>query len=212
MNRTLILLLCLIAVLVGWRVSLRTSQEHSKPSTPVAPRIAGSRVYFVPLGDFPNDQIEPLVRYYREKYNLEIATLKSVPVDPATRDASRQQLMAESALSSVRSALPEYSNDSKSILIAFTSEDMYPTSQNWRFAFGWRQGSTRSAIVSTARMNLPGQVESASADLAATRLRKIVTKDIGILYFGLPQSTDPKSVLYNGIMGIEELDNVGEEF
>jgi hypothetical protein len=55
-------------------------------------------------------------------------------------------------------------------------------------------------------------MESASADLAATRLRKIVTKDIGILYFGLPQSTDPKSVLYNGIMGIEELDNVGEEF
>jgi hypothetical protein len=39
-----------------------------------------------------------------------------------------------------------------------------------------------------------------------------VTKDIGIFYFGLPQSSNPKSVLYNQIMGIEELDNVGEDF
>ncbi|HEY6373397.1 MAG TPA: hypothetical protein VIX37_22670 [Candidatus Sulfotelmatobacter sp.] len=34
----------------------------------------------------------------------------------------------------------------------------------------------------------------------ATRLRKIVTKDIGILYYGLPQSGDPHSVLYSQIM------------
>jgi hypothetical protein len=40
----------------------------------------------------------------------------------------------------------------------------------------------------------------------------MVTKDIGILYYGLPQSDNPRSVLYNGILGIQELDSVGEEF
>ena len=50
------------------------------------------------------------------------------------------------------------------------------------------------------------------SDVAATRLRKIVTKDIGILYYGLPHSDNPHSVLYNQIMGIEELDAVGEDF
>jgi len=49
-------------------------------------------------------------------------------------------------------------------------------------------------------------------NLSETRLRKMVTKDIGILYFGRPQNQNPKSVLYNGIMGIEELDQVGEDF
>ena len=44
------------------------------------------------------------------------------------------------------------------------------------------------------------------------RLRKMVTKDIGILYYGLPQSSNPHSVLYNRILGIEELDAVGEQF
>jgi len=47
---------------------------------------------------------------------------------------------------------------------------------------------------------------------ANIRLRKVVTKDIGIFYYGLSQSDNPRSVLYNGILGIQELDAVGEEF
>ena len=54
--------------------------------------------------------------------------------------------------------------------------------------------------------------EPSDLNLSGTRLRKMVTKDIGILYYGLPQSQNPSSVLYNGIMGIEELDQVGEDF
>ena len=45
-----------------------------------------------------------------------------------------------------------------------------------------------------------------------TRLRKMVTKAIAILYYGKPQSNNPRSVLYNQIGGIEELDQVGEDF
>ena len=40
----------------------------------------------------------------------------------------------------------------------------------------------------------------------------MVSKDIGILYYGLPQSPNPRSVLYNEIAGLQELDNVGEDF
>jgi hypothetical protein len=40
----------------------------------------------------------------------------------------------------------------------------------------------------------------------------MVKKDIGILYYGLSQSHNPKSVLYNGILGIQELDAVGDDF
>ncbi len=44
------------------------------------------------------------------------------------------------------------------------------------------------------------------------RLRKVVTKDIGLLYYGKPDSDNPRSVLYNNIMGIQELDHVTENF
>jgi hypothetical protein len=54
--------------------------------------------------------------------------------------------------------------------------------------------------------------EPPDENFAETRLRKMVTKDIGILYYGLAPNHNPRSVLYNQILGIEELDQVGEEF
>jgi predicted Zn-dependent protease len=212
LNRALVMLLCVIALALGWVAYTRSSTQPAGASASLAPQIEGSKIYFVPIGDFPAKQIQPLVQYYREKYNLEITVLSSIPVDPATRDEARGQLMAEDLVASVRRGAPEYATDPKAILIGFTSEDIYPTSQHWRFAFGWRTANARAAVVSTARMSLPYTGESLSVNVPETRLRKMVTKDIGILYYGLPQSQNPKSVLYNSILGIEELDQVGEDF
>jgi hypothetical protein len=44
------------------------------------------------------------------------------------------------------------------------------------------------------------------------RLRKMVTKEIGVLYYSKLPNADPKSVLFNGILGLEELDQVREYF
>jgi hypothetical protein len=37
-------------------------------------------------------------------------------------------------------------------------------------------------------------------------------KDIGILYYRKNASGNPRSVWFNGILGIEELDQVSEDF
>jgi predicted Zn-dependent protease len=211
-NRTLALLLCLIAVVAGWVAYSRLAPQPTSSAASLAPKIEGSKIYFVPIGDFPTEQLQPLVQYYRQKFNLEITVVNSVRVDPTTRDASRQQLMAENLAASIRNSVPEHASEPGAILIGFTSEDMYPTSKNWQFAFGWREGATRTAVVSTARLSLPNIAQALTRDLPGTRLRKVVTKDIGILYYGLPQSQNPNSVLYSQIMGIEELDEVGEDF
>jgi len=214
MNRTLALLLCLVVLIVGWIAYSGFSSPHAAAGSPgsLAPKIEGSRVYFVPIGSFSSDDLTALAQYYRDNYKLDVTILKSIPVDDAVRDSSRGQLMAEKLVESVRAGEPDYANDARAILIGFTSEDIYPTSQNWQFAFGWRLGSSHAAVVSTARMSLHYIGQPIDLNLPEIRLRKMVTKDIGILYYGLPQSQNPKSVLYNGIMGIEELDQVGEDF
>ncbi len=212
MNRILTVLVCGIALILGWLAYSRLSSQPASASASLAPQVEGSKIYFVPIADFPAAQLQPLVQYYRQKYKLDIAVLNSIPADPATRDQVRQQLMAENLVASVRRGVPEHATDPKAILIGFTSEDIYPTSQNWQFAFGWRIANARAAVVSTARMSLHYAGEPSDANLPETRLRKIVTKDIGLLYYGLPQSANPSSVLYNSILGIEELDRVGEDF
>ncbi len=40
----------------------------------------------------------------------------------------------------------------------------------------------------------------------------MVMKDIGILYYQMPTNSNPKSVPYNNIDGVDELDGVSEEF
>ena len=212
MNRTLALLLCLIALIAGWAAYSRVAPPPTSAWASIPPKVEGLRIYFVPIGGFPVEDLQPLVQFYREKYKLEITVLDRIPLDPATLDTSRRQLMAENLAATLRKGVPEPARNPDGLLIGFTTEDMYPVSQGWRFAFGWRLSSARAAVVSTARLSLPAVSQTSDQDLLAARLRKIVTKDIGILYFGLPQSENPKSVLYNQIMGIEELDAVGEDF
>ena len=44
------------------------------------------------------------------------------------------------------------------------------------------------------------------------RLRKMVGKNIGIMYFGLEMSSDPLSMLYANIGGPQELDAMSDRF
>jgi predicted Zn-dependent protease len=211
-NRTLVLLICLIVLVAGWVAYLRVAPQPISASASNPPKVEHRRIYFVPIGGFSVDDLQPLVQYYAQKYKLEITIVDRIPMDPAALDVSRRQLIAENLGSNLRNQVPEADKDPESVVIEFTTEDMYPVSQGWQFAFGWRLGRARTAVVSTARLSLTGIGQTSDHELLATRLRKIVTKDLGILYFGLPQSENPKSVLYNQIMGIEELDAVGEDF
>ena len=98
--------------------------------------------------------------------------------------------------------------DPQGVVIGFTAEDLRIEARpDWGWAFGWRDGSL--AVLSSSRMQprlpVPGGLE-------ATRLRKMTTKYIGVLYFGLSESGDPRSVLYGRILGVSDLDAMGEDY
>ena len=122
-------------------------------------------------------------------------------------NSERQQITAEAVISSIKEKNSALVDDPQAILIGLTTEDMYIEQYDWQFSFGWRQEG-RYAVISNARMSLGRP----SAEKAHSRLRKMVTKNIGILYYRLRQSDDPRSVLYTNVGGISELDAMGEEF
>ena len=184
-----------------------SASRHGKPL--VNPE---GTVYFVPLGGFPNAAIARLVGHYKDTLGIEIQVLGRLPIDATLLNPRRNQVKAERLVASVHDAFPDRMGDPKSILIGITSEDIYPESMPWQFAFGWRSGDLRTAVVSTARMDLHYPGEPMGVASPEIRLLKMVTKDLGILYYRLPLSDDPKSVLYSDTMGLQELDAVGEEF
>jgi predicted Zn-dependent protease len=88
---------------------------------------------------------------------------------------------------------------------------MYIREYNWRFAFSWRQEG-RFAVVSTARMDPVFFGRKRNDAILESRLRKMITKNIGLMYYGYFQSSDPKSVLYRSVLSIDDLDKIGEDF
>jgi predicted Zn-dependent protease len=158
-------------------------------------------------------EVQDFVSHYRTKFAIESQVLEPVKLDASDFDGSRGQMIAENAIETMLKAYPDYARNSDAVLIGITSADMYPRGErDWQFCYGWREEYKHAAIVSTARMiyHFPDEVPSEAT--LQKRLRKAVTKDVGILYFGKDPSSNPRSVLYGDIEGIEDLDRVSEDF
>lgn len=169
------------------------------------------KLYLVPLGDFPASLTSDLASFYRNKYRLEVETRPSVPLPPAAVNPQRQQLIAEEAIEILKQANADLSNDPQALLIGLTNRDMYIAQYDWEFSFSWRDQG-KYAVVSSGQMHLPNGRQKITEELILTRLRKMITKNVGILYYHLAQSDDPRSVLYRDVGGIRELDYMGEDF
>jgi predicted Zn-dependent protease len=170
------------------------------------------KVYLVPIGEVSMEEVNDLAAHYREKFRVAVEVLPEMKPDETVVDAQRHQLIAENLVQAMVRADSVYRMNPTDILIGVTGQDIYPKSMDWRFCFGWRSEEDRAAVVSTARMSIHYLGEPEDEATLRKRLRKVVTKDIGMLFYGKTASDNPRSVLYSGIMGIQELDLVSEDF
>jgi predicted Zn-dependent protease len=169
----------------------------------------GRTVLLAPLDDFAAAELEDLAEFYAVRYGIEVDVLPPASIPASARDPARYQLVAEELIDVLRAAYPE-AGDPDHVVIGVTSDDLYIRSvPDWNWAFGFRDEG-HLAVVSTARMG--PALGPFGHRLEPARLRKMVTKNIGVLYFELRQSDDPVSVLYDNILGLDDLDGMGEDF
>ncbi len=198
-----------LIVIIGILSCVLSSCGAPRPSPRTADLHGSGTIYFVPMDGFPADQLQQLASFYEGTYHVSISTLSPIAIPLDAWDESRHQLIAERVIDAMKGAYPQLASDTHSILIGFTTSDMYIQSYDWRFAFGLRQ-QNHLAVVSSARMAIQAPLDP--SEIAQTRLRKVVTKDIGLLYYHLAISDDPRSVLYGNILSLDDLDAVSEEF
>ena len=224
---SLVLLACIAFFFFGGMIegtlwwSLRPFlQRNSLPrSATVRPPQPASRdelhgmgqIYLVPIGDTTPLISASLLQYYRGKYGLMLDVLPSIPVPEWARDEARHQVVAEELIEAMRRAYPQQAATPDSILIGVTDEDMYIAELDWEFAFNFRE-THQTAVISTARLNPVYYGRTAAPALLETRLRKLLSKNIGISFYGLNLSADPGSVLYDEVWNMETLDAMGEDY
>ena len=172
---------------------------------------AGQKIYFAAVGEMRSVHLDVLQAYYKQRYDLTVEILPPIGLEPMVVDERRRQLIAEELIELMKRRYPEHARSPQSILIGITEGDMYIREVNWRFAFARRDGD-RFAIVSSARMDPVSFGFLPDEELLQTRLRKMLSKNIGIMYYKLPQKSDRRSVMFGPILGIDDLDSMGEDF
>jgi predicted Zn-dependent protease len=171
-----------------------------------------NRLYLVAVGDVEHDLVENLVTHFRRTLSINVEELPAVLFDRVTVDADRSQVVAEDVLSAVRRRYPALARDAHARVIAVTGDDMYLRSMAWAFGFSRRSDDDRMAVVSYARMDPAVLGLPPDPDMLRSRVTKMVAKDIGVIYYGLPLSDNPRSALYSKIDGTDELDVMTEYF
>ena len=169
-----------------------------------------ARVYLVPIEDFPVNRAAAIAEHFRAKFGVRIEVAPRVAWPEGAYVERRRQMNSAAMLSRLESIYA--SRGHSAVAIGLTTRDMFNPEVNWRYVFSYRS-SKRVAVVSPARMSggCMGLVRADESRIMA-RLRKMVGKNIGILYFGLPLSTDPASMLYGDIGGPQELDAMSEMY
>jgi YD repeat-containing protein len=136
--------------------------------------------------------------------------LPGIPIDPKVFDSRRNQLNSDKCVEFLIEKYPEISRDPSSILIGVTSSDMYLPG----FALSYAENARRQgryAIISSARLHPPVLLEKWNPEWLISRVQKLLTKNLAMLYFDLPMSSEYTSLLSGGVPSGFQVDQMGGE-
>lgn len=191
---------------IGCGERLRSREPYREPVLVKAP----GRIYLVPIGGLAID-LEAVAAGLEAGHDLDLTLLPRIEPGQAQWDTKRRQHVAEELVELIKRQHASVAAEPDAILIGVTARDMYIREKTWRFAFSWRDEG-RFAVVSLARMDPAFYNRPEDLDKLRQRLRKMLLKNIGVMYFDLPLTADRRSVMCSPILGIDDLDSLGESY
>jgi predicted Zn-dependent protease len=170
------------------------------------------RLCIVPLGQVSPALVSHLADHYRSEYGLTVEVLTPTAITADLVNREREQIEVDGLFRLMASVFPDTYADPDTVMIGLTPVDLYWLGKpSWRYAFGVRGDREESiALISSARMDPQIYGLPEDDELYFTRVRKMVSKYVGFLYFGLPESSDPESPMFDNILGPDDLDRMEE--
>lgn len=173
-------------------------------SAAVASPHAGRSVTLVTIGSFNEPSVQLLARHLRTRLQVRVVRAAAVPVPSGSYDGSRRQYVAEKLLAQLEHSY------GRGVVIGITDQDIYMVNRAYRYVFSIRD--QRASVVSSARMDPRFYGLPPDAELWYSRLDKMANKMVGVLALGRRESSNPRSGLFGGILGVDDLDFMTEAF
>jgi predicted Zn-dependent protease len=169
------------------------------------------QVYLQGVGEFPKDKLTQIQDYFWEEHAIVVGVLDDLGIPDEALDYQRRQVVADAMLDVIDAARPSHLETV--VVIGVTEYDIMTVDRpDWAFVFSLRDTGTRTALISTARMDPRSFGLRRDDELMLMRASKMIAKSIGIMVFGLPESNDPRSVMYNRLYSLDALDYVDDDF
>jgi YD repeat-containing protein len=177
---------------------------------PQLPSVPAKNVYLIPVGLAEGESLQWAPAYYKSKLGIDLKLLPVIPLDPNLIDPARNQLNTDKWVRFLAEKYPEISCDPASILIGVTSSDMYIPGFVVSYAENFRTEG-RYGMVSSARLHPPSPLAKWNPEWLTSRVQKLLTKNLVMLYFDLPLSDDSTSLLSGGVLSGFQIDRMGGE-
>jgi YD repeat-containing protein len=160
------------------------------------------RIYLVQMGPHPAAYgLEDLAEWLRSKYGHRVQVLPPMQLDKSAWDPGRRQYVAELLFEQIKREHSELAADPNAYLFGFTDASMCNVSNSWASTFTQRDFQRVAVISSHGMQDYWWQRLFAAAKVSnehlQARVRRILLKDVAILYWHLPLNNDPTSVLQN---------------
>jgi hypothetical protein len=177
--------------------SPQPASSHDGPVATLDQLKGEGRIYLVQMGDHRLPySLEDFASWLHSKYGLEVHVLPPAAIHPSAWDPARGQYVAELLYGQIKTDHPDLAADAHAFLIGFTDGDMYAISHESKSSFTERD-LKRAAIVSAEGMDDCPNAEQPNGQCLQARLRRILLKNVAILYWHLPLSYDPASLLHS---------------
>jgi len=150
-------------------------------------------LYFIPMGR-QAISVQSLAEYYDRKFEINIGVLSEVRLDPSACLPARKQCIAEEMVLAAKRAYPDIAADPDAVIFILTDEDLYSRMLGWDFTYSYHR--PRFAVVSTHRMGPSFWDDSPSDGVTLANTHQLLTDHIAEIYFHIPRSLDPTSVMY----------------
>jgi len=183
----------------------KTYTPHVGPVARLDELKGNGRIYLVQMGEHKGPySLYDFAQWLHSKYALDVQVIPAIAIDSSAWDSERKQYVAELLYEQIKREHPDLATNPNAYLIGFTDADMYSVLNGWKYTFTQRYES-RFAVISTNEemkwynwARAKGDADTAAERFEA-RLRRILLKDVAIVYWRLPLNNDPTSVISNDL-------------
>lgn len=171
------------------------------------------RIYLVQIGPHTAPYaIDDFARWLHSKYALDVQVLPAMAAASSAWDSERKQYVAELLYEQLKLQHPDLAADPQAYLIGFTDGDMYSVRSSATSSYTRRDGQ-RAAVISKDALQDSIWQRLASGHMATNGeiqgwLRRILLRDVAVLYWHLPLNNDPTSLLQQDIYASFPLEEI----